>query len=188
MGTLISELLDKAKAEKRLVALRANPHEPSSFILGYVLVHNDETITLRMINANGLVHGLRTIRTAEVFQVDYDDRYIRNVEVKENNLNKIYGRLKTPPVFSEQYITIPELFQKSQQLEHLLYFITYSGPGYYGIAKHLTEEELLVECCNEYGEPDGVSVFRLDDIKSVTWSDEDTRAIELRFRERQQAK
>jgi hypothetical protein len=188
MGSLVSELLEKALTEKRIVALRTNPSEPGNFVLGYVIVHNDETITLRTINPNGLVHGLRSIRTSEVFQADYDDRYIRNVELKENNLDKIYGRLKNPALFDEVYITVPELLQKSQHLQHLLYFITYSGPGYYAVVKHQTEEEILVECFNEYGEPDGISVFRIDDIKSIIWSDEDTRAIELRFRERKQAK
>lgn len=187
MGTLISELIEKAQAEKRLIALRTNASEPSGFVLGYIIVHNDETITLRTINTNGLVQGIRTIRTADVFQVDYDDRYIRNVELKENNLDKIYGRLRTPSLYDEGYISIPELLQKSQQLQHLVYFISYHGPGYYVVVKHVAEDEMLVECFNEYGENDGISVFRIDDVKSIIWSDEDTRAIELRFRERQQA-
>jgi hypothetical protein len=187
MGSLISELLDKAQAEKRIVALRTNPSEPGSFVLGYIMGYNDETISLRAINSNGLVHGLRSIRTAEVFQVDYDDQYIRNVELKENNLDKIYGRLKSPAHFEEAYITIPELLQKSQHLQQLIYFITYSGPGYYAVVKQQTEEEILVECYDTYGRHDGISVFRVDDIKSIIWSDEDTRAIEIRFRERQRA-
>jgi hypothetical protein len=46
----------------------------------------------------------------------------------------------------------------------------------------------MAECYSEYAEPDGTSVFRMDDVKAVVWSDEDIRAIELRFEARRQNK
>ncbi|WP_324670851.1 hypothetical protein [Hymenobacter sp. GOD-10R] len=181
MGNLITELLENARVERRIVTLRTNPSEPSRFALGYVVDHNDETVMLKMVNPNGLLHGLRAIRKSEIFQADYDDRYIRNVELKENNLDKIYGRIKGLDNTEEVYLTIPEILAKSKQLRHVLYFHTYSGMNYYAIVVRLTEDEFIADCYNEYGEPDGTSVFRLDDVKSVVWSDEDTRAIELRL-------
>jgi len=188
MGNLITELLENARLGKRIVTLRTNQSEPSRFALGYVVQHNDETVLLKMVNPNGLMHGLRAIRTAEIFQADYNDRYIRNVELKENNLDQIYGRVKSPDFVGEVYLTIPELLQKSIQLRHVLYFHTYSGMNYYGAVSRLTEDEFIAECFNEYGEPDGTSVFRLDDVKSVVWSDEDTCAIELGLAMRKQEK
>jgi len=181
MGNLITELLESARLQKRIVTLRTNPSEPSRFALGYVVDHNDETVMLKMVNPNGLLHGLRAIRKMEIFQIDFDDRYIRNVELKENNLDRIYGRVRNPEFIQEVYLTIPELLQKSLQLRHVLYFHTYSGMNYYAIISRLTEDEFIADCFNEYGEPDGTSVFRVDDVKSIVWSDEDTRAIELRL-------
>jgi hypothetical protein len=188
MGNLITELLESARVERRIVTLRTNPSEPSRFALGYVVDHNDETVMLKMVNPNGLLHGLRAIRKSEIFQLDYDDRYIRNVELKENNLDKIYGRVKGLDFVEEVYLTIPEILAKSNQLQHVLYFYTYSGMNYYATVVRLTEDEFIADCYNEYGEPDGTSVFRLDDVKSVVWSDEDTRAIELRLALRTQKK
>jgi hypothetical protein len=46
----------------------------------------------------------------------------------------------------------------------------------------LSEEELLLEVYTQFGEPDGHTVLRLDDVRSVVWSDEDTRTIELLLR------
>ena len=188
MGNLITELLENARLQRRIVTLRTNPSEPSRFALGYVVDHNDEVVMLKMVNPNGLLHGVRAIRKSEIFQADYDDRYIRNVELKENNLDQIYGRIKSPDFMNEVYLTIPELLMKSLHLRHVLYFHTYSGLNYYAVISRLTEDEFIADCFNEYGEPDGKSVFRLDDVKSVVWSDEDTRAIELRLAPRAQEK
>ncbi|OUJ74452.1 hypothetical protein [Hymenobacter crusticola] len=186
MGNLLTELLESARVERRIVTVRTNPSEPSRFALGYIVEHNDETVMLKMVNPNGLLHGVRAIRKGEIFQLDYDDRYIRNVELKENNLDKIYGRVKSPNFVEETYLTMPEILTKSKQLRHVIYFHTYSGMNYYGMVSRLTDDEFIADCYNEYGEPDGTSVFRLDDIKSIVWSDEDTRAIELRLALRKQ--
>ncbi|GAB3224766.1 hypothetical protein GCM10027346_05270 [Hymenobacter seoulensis] len=40
-----------------------------------------------------------------------------------------------------------------------------------------------MECFSEYGTPDGLTVFRLEDIRNFIWSNEDTRVLELRLKQ-----
>ncbi|GAB3324969.1 hypothetical protein GCM10027511_33790 [Hymenobacter humi] len=152
--------------------------------MGYVINYSDEIIMLRVINRDGMQTGIQSYHMEEVFQLDFDDRYIRNIELKENNLDKVYAGIKSPAFMEQEYLTIPLLLTRAMQLQQLVFLSTQVGADLYGYVRELTEQEVLLQCYTEYGEPDGLTVIRVDNIRNFVWSDEDTRMIELHLKQR----
>lgn len=184
MTDLLTEILLRAQQEKRLLGVRTSQGDPGRFSVGYVISYSDEVLMLRVINRDGMQTGMQSFNRSDIFQIDFDDRYIRNIELKENNLDKVYAGMKSPAFMEQEYLTIPLLLTRALEARQLIYLTSRVGPSLYGYVQRLSEEQLLLECYTEYGEPDGLTVTRVDDIQSFVWSDEDTRMIELHLKQK----
>jgi hypothetical protein len=156
------------------------------FSVGYVIGFSDELLMLRVINRDGMQTGIQSYNMADVYQLDFDDRYIRNIELKENNLDKVYAGLKSPAFMEQEYLSVPLLLGRAKEAQQLVFLTTQIGPDLYGYIRQLTEQEVLVECYTEYGEYDGLTAMQADNIQSFIWSDEDTRMIELHLKCKEQ--
>jgi len=180
MGALQTDMLQRAQRNRRVVSLQTS----GGLFLGYVLSHNPELLVLRTITRQGLLTGVRTISVNTISQVHFDDRYVRLIEFKEHNPEAVYGLPAAPDGLENQYLTVPVLLQRAQEVHQLVMLETPTDADLYGYVVRLTDDELLLEVYTQYGEPDGRTVLNLDDVRSVIWSDEDTRTIELLLKER----
>ncbi|MBD2717012.1 hypothetical protein KBK19_18345 [Microvirga sp. STR05] len=175
MGALLTDMLQRAQRSRRIVALQSG----STMFLGYVLSFNPEILLLRSITRQGLLTGVRTISLDSVSKVHFDDKYMRLIEFKEHNPETVYSLPAAPDGLDAQYLTIPLLLQRAQEARQLVLLETHGEHDIYGYVVRLTEDELLVEVYTQYGEADGHTVLGLEEIRTVVWSDEDTRTIEL---------
>jgi hypothetical protein len=180
MGALLTDLLQRAQRSRRLVSLQT----PAGTILGYVLSHNPELVLLRTITRQGMLTSVRSISLDEVSQVHFDDRYMRLIELKEHNPDAIFGLAAAPDGLEHQYLTVPVLLHRALEVRQLVQLITTSENDPYGYVLRLTDDELLFEAYTLYGDADGHSVLRVEDVRSVVWSDEETRTIELLLKQR----
>ncbi|WBA42739.1 hypothetical protein [Hymenobacter canadensis] len=183
MGALLIDMLQRAQRSRRIVSVQTG----GTLFLGYVLSINPELLVLRTITRQGLLTGVRTLSLDTVSEVHFDDRYVRLIEFKENNPEVAYGQAAAPDGLDTTYHTVPALLQHALDTHQLLLIETQSDHDFYGYVVRLTEEELMLEVYTQYGEADGHTVLSLDDVRSVIWSDEDTRTIELLLRQRDQA-
>ncbi|WP_219601067.1 hypothetical protein [Hymenobacter sp. DG01] len=179
MGALLLDLLQRAQRSRRVVSLQTS----GGAYLGYVLSQNPEMILLRTITRQGLLTGVRTVELSAVLQAHFDDRYMRLIEFKEHNPEVVYALPAAPEGLEQQYLTVSALLQRAQEARQLIQLETHSDHDLYGFVSRLTEDELMLEVYTQYGEPDGHSVLDVDSIRSVIWSDEDTRTIELLLRQ-----
>jgi hypothetical protein len=180
MGALQTDMLQRAQRKRRVVSLQTS----SGLFLGYVLSHNPDVLVLRTITRQGLLTGVRTIGLNTISQVHFDDRYVRLIEFKEHNPEAVYGLPAAPDGLENQYLTVPVLLQRAQEVRQLVMLETQGDNDLYGYVLRLSEDELLLEVYTQYGEADGHTVLNVDDIRSVIWSDEDTRTIELLLEQR----
>lgn len=183
MGALLTDMLQRAQRGRRVVALQTG----GGMFLGYVLLFNPEVLLLRTITRQGLLTGVRTISMASVSKVHFDDRYVRLIEFKEHNPEAVYGLPAAPDGLEDQYLTVPLLLQRAQETHQLVLLETHTDHDLYGYVLRLTEDELLMEVYTQHGDPDGRTVLGLDDVRTVVWSDEDTRTIELLLKQRSAA-
>lgn len=175
MGSLRTDMLQRAQRNRRVVSLRTG----NGLFLGYVLSHNPELLMLRTITRQGLPTGVQTISLNTVTQMHFDDRYVRLIEFKEHNPEVVYALPSTPGGLENQYLTIPLLLQRAQEVRQLIMLETHAEGYLYGYVVRVADDELLLETYTQYGEADGHSVLGFDDIRNVIWSDEDTRTIDL---------
>lgn len=184
MSQLFQEIFERARREKRLLGVRTSHQDPSRFSVGYVLSYSEEVVVLRIINRDGMPTAIQSFNLPEVFQLDFDDQYTRHIEFKADNLDKVYAGLKSPVFLEQPDLTVPLLLERAHQAEQLVNVYTHLGMDYYGYVRRLSPEHVLMECFTEYGLPDGLVVFRLEDVRNFIWSNEDTRVLELRLRPR----
>ena len=175
MGDLLTDMLQRAQRSRRVVALQTS----GNMFLGYVLSQNPELLVLRTITRQGLLTGVRTIDTASIQQAHFDDRYVRLVEFRENNPEVVYALPAAPAGLDEEFVTIARLLRRAQETRQLVQLELHTETSLYGYVARLTADELLLDVYTGYAEPDGQTVLDLDSVRSVIWSDEDTRTIEL---------
>lgn len=156
------------------------------FSVGYVISHSDELLLLRVINRDGMQTGIQSFAREDIYQLDFDDRYIRNVELKEDNLDKVYAGIKSPAFMEQDYLSIPLLLGRAKEAQQLVFLTTRIGNDLYGYIREFTNQEVLLECYTEFGEYDGLTVIQADNIQHFVWSDEDTRMIELHLKRKAQ--
>ncbi|GAB3824947.1 hypothetical protein [Hymenobacter jeollabukensis] len=181
MGALLTDLLQRAQRNRRVVALQA----AGELYLGYVLSHNPDLVLLRTITRQGMLTGVRSIALPEVAQVHFDDKYVRLIEFKEQHPEAVYGLPTAPDGLDEHYLTVPALLQRAHEAHQLVQLVTSNSQNDpYGYVVRLTDDELLLEVFTAFGEPDGHTVLQVEDVRSVVWSDEETRTIELLLRQR----
>jgi hypothetical protein len=180
MGALLTDLLQRAQRSRRLVAVQTG----SDLLLGYVLSHNPDLLLLRTVTRQGVPSTVRSLHLHDVSQVHFDDKYGRLLEFKEQHPEIIFGPVPAPEGLEQQYLTVPVLLERARQSRQLVQLLTSADNDPYGYVLRLTEDELLLEAYNDYGEPDGHTVLQLEDVRSVVWSDEDTRTIELLLKQR----
>jgi hypothetical protein len=185
MADLFSDVIKRAQREKRMLGVRTN-QAGDRFSVGYVINFSDELLLLRVINRDGMQTGIQSFGAHDIYQLDFDDRYIRNIELKEDNLDKVYAGLKSPAFMEQEYLTTPLLLSHAKEVGQLVYLTTRIGPGLYGYIREFTEQEALLECYTEYGEHDGLTAIQVDNIQNFIWSDEDTRMIELHLKRKDQ--
>ncbi|MBC3541189.1 hypothetical protein ACFSC6_03335 [Rufibacter sediminis] len=177
--SLIYSLLQKSKEEEKPVTLRVNAADGTKLHFGYLLDHNEDTVSLRSISQQGLPNGILIIRTSDLFGVDFDDVFLRRLEVKETNLRKLYADTTVPAIFHIGNCSMEEILHQAQKEGNLIYLNFYQDLGLYGFIKEITETEFLMEVYNPYGQYDGLSVQLIENIKNINWDDEDTRIVRL---------
>ncbi|MCB2410275.1 hypothetical protein [Hymenobacter lucidus] len=179
MGALLTDMLERAQRNRRVVAVQTG----GPMFLGYILSHNPELLLMRTLTRQGLPTGVQTISMHAVTQVHFDDRYVRLIEFKEHNPEVVYGLPAAPEDTAAAYLTIATLLQRAQETHQLIQLETQSETSFYGYVVRLTEDELLLEVYTQFGELDGRSVLDVDSVRNIIWSSEDTRTIELLLRQ-----
>ncbi|MBO3269397.1 hypothetical protein [Hymenobacter defluvii] len=180
--SVYNDLFARAQEEQRMVGIRSNAGEPGRFAVGFVQSYSEDVLLLRVINRDGMQTGMQSFNLSDVFQVDFNDQYIRNVEFKANNLDRVYASVKTPSFLTVSELSTPYLLEMAREHEQLVYLSTYLSTSFYGYVRQLTEREALLECYTEFGVADGLAAIRVEDVRNVVWSDEDTRVIELHLK------
>jgi hypothetical protein len=187
MRAIFEKYLNKAKENNKLVAIRTNIENADKFSVGYVLGLNDETISIKAINPQGLPDGIFTILTKDLYGIDLDDIYIRKLVIREKDYKKIFSDIPAPSFFSDFDVNISKILLKAIDSRQLININFYRDIGLYGFINEMNEEEFVIEVYNEDGEYDGTSVFLIEDIKNIIWDDENIRLIHILRKEKDTA-
>ncbi|GAB3224771.1 hypothetical protein GCM10027346_05280 [Hymenobacter seoulensis] len=143
MSGLFQSVLERARQEKKLLSLRTSHTEPGRFAIGYVLSFSEEVVMLRVINRDGMPTAIQSFSMMDVFQLTFNDQYTRHVEFKADNLDKVYGGMKSPAFLDEPDLTMQLMLERALQAGQLVNVYTHLGLNYYGYVRQLSPEQVL---------------------------------------------
>ena len=179
MGALILKQLMAAKENNELVAIRSGDKGSGRYSVGYILMCTDVVVSIKAINPKGLVDGIFTIKTDDIFGLDMDDKYINRLQDKMEFSDQIYEPVEVPVFFSNEETDVKAFLEMAKDEEQLIHISLYKKIGMFGYVQDVSDEEFQLMVYNDAGEYDGVSVYYIDDIKNISWDDEDIRLVEV---------
>ncbi len=179
MKKLFKKYLLQAKRNNQLVAIRTDDEDADKFSVGHLLGINDDTVSIRAINPKGQPDGVFTVRTENLYGIDLDDRYIQKLELKSNNLDKIYASNALPPFYSDGDVNFEKILLNAKESNQMIHVNFYRDLGLYGLIIEINSEEFAIKVYTSDGQPDGVSIYLIEDIKNINWDDEDIRILNI---------
>ncbi len=179
MKDFFRKYLEQAKNENKLVAIRTNNEDTDKFSVGYILGINDQTINIKAINPNGLPDGTFSINTTDLYGIDLDDRYLKQLATKQKFAKEIFADTPSPSFFEDGEVNIKTILEKASEKKQLIHVNFYRDLGLYGYVNEINEEEFVFEVYNDNGEYDGISVYLIEDVKNINWDDIDTRSVSI---------
>lgn len=179
MNEIFKKYLEKSIKEKSLISIRSDTTDTDKFSAGYVLNLSDEVFSIKAINPHGLPDGILTIKTADLYGIDFDDIYLKRLKNRIEESKKLFSDSPSPNFFSNSESNIRITLEQAKEKRQMVNVNLYHDLGFYGYIQELTQTEFSIEVFNKYGEYDGISIYLIEDIKNIYWDDIDIREVEI---------
>lgn len=182
MENLFLEILEKSKNEKILLAIYTNIEETNRFIVGYVKDYDKTMVYLKSIDTQGNFDGFIYCKMEDIYEIEYDDRYLRRFELLINNKDifekdsEINIKHNTEEDFT---ITLLQAAVDSGLIVTFDINYDYSITGY---IEKFDNSSCIIREITDDGDEDGFNVIRLNDIERVYIDGRVQRRIELFYK------
>jgi len=184
MNSLLFYLIEEAKKNNRLISLSLDGSDYETAVVGFVKDYDDLYVTLNHISSEGFEDGILVHKIDNIYSASYDDRYNKRLEFlyKNKALFKDADQVVTDTLSGN---VIWNLLHKAKELEVVVtigFDRDFTTSGY---VKDLNESEVLIRCIGYEGDYDGLSVFLVDDIDSISYNDIDNRKTDFYYKNRE---
>jgi hypothetical protein len=185
MKNLFLAIFEQAQAENKLVGIRTNREEPTKFYVGYVVEFNEKTIQLKAVSRQGWDEGSILLKLKDVFGVDFDDRYLRRLDLlyKSDDKPKPKAADSAEPDLEDEDFMIQFL----KRLKKYKIFVTVNFEYDLSISGYLTtinNTYFQMNMINDEGDEDGISTYKIEDIQRVFGDGSDQRKAEFFYQNR----
>ncbi|XRG79940.1 hypothetical protein V5E38_06405 [Rossellomorea sp. GAMAL-10_SWC] len=139
-----------------------------------VLYVSDDYVILANITPTGMYDGFSLIKTDSIFQINVDSRYLRKIK-------KLYiTKKQTHMKFEMENDNLMEgILDFAYQNKFLILVELLESANVQGNIKRKEDHILVLSIINQYGEYDGESIFKVEDITSMHIDDEERNCIKL---------
>ncbi|PFH81720.1 hypothetical protein [Bacillus sp. AFS088145] len=139
-----------------------------------VLYVSDDYVILANITPNGMYDGFSLMKTDTIFQINIDSRYLR--KIKKLYLTKKQTHMKLE---MENKNLMEGILDFAYQNKFLILVELLERANVQGIIKCKVDDILVLSVINQYGQYDGESIFKIEDITSMNIDDEERNCIKL---------
>lgn len=150
------------RKDGKIVSIYTVDDSPYKFDVGICLSLNDELLLFQSISKYGLDDGLICMHIDDIYRVNYDGQYEKSIEkVKKiksyENINIIENNLQL------------SLLKYASQNNYIVEIFLYNGgdDNVIGYIEYIDDYYVKIKTYDEYGNFDGYSVVKLDDIKMI---------------------
>jgi len=170
------EQLKSVVASNELIEIYTNEGDLSKFGVARVLKVSDEWVVLANITPQGMYDGFCLIRTNDVLRIGFKSKHIEKI-------NKLYTVKKQKHT---QYNVSQEIllfgFLEFAQGNNFIVSVLLLDSEYFdvqGYIKKIEKDLLTIEIVDNYGEIDGETQIKLEDINRMTCDDEDDYCLKI---------
>jgi hypothetical protein len=168
--------LKKVEKSNELIEIYTKEGDLSKFLVAKVLKVSDEWVVVTTITTKGMYDGFLLIRLDDVLRLNFKTKYIEKA-------NKLYTAKKQKHA---QYNEVQEDlllgFLEFAQLNNFIVSVQLLSSEDFdvqGYIKEIEKDLLIIETVNNYGEYDGESYLKLEDINMMTCDDEDDYCLKI---------
>ena len=178
MKDLFLKLFETSKAEGKLISIRTDIDDVSRFAAGYIQEYDDTMVYLRSIDPEGNDDGYTYIKTEEIYQVDYNNRYLKRLQL----LIGKKAELITPTCIverkhDENYLI--SLIKKAIQDNLIISINSINDYSLLGYVKEMDDSYLQFQVITDDGDDDGITVIRIEDIERIYIAGRDQKKVEV---------
>ncbi len=169
---IIKEILDDSKKHKKLISVYIYGEE--GFYCGYVADYNDVLLEIVHYTKYGKCDGTLVLRLENIFSINYDDDYSRQMSYLIENTDKFdnISAVKISASKSEnwQYDILKDYLLVE---ESIVCIVVGNGEDdfHMGHIFKLDTDFVSMRIITNYGFEEGPSLFRLQDISSIRIND-----------------
>jgi len=139
-----------------------------------VLYVSDDYVILANITPNGMYDGFSLMKTETIFQINLDSRYLRKIKKLYITKKQTHMKLEL-----ENKNLMEGILDFAYQNKFLILVELLGNAYLQGIIKRKEDHILVLSIINQYGEYDGESIFKIEDITSMHIDDEERNCLRL---------
>lgn len=167
MENLFIKILTQAKKRKKLVAIYTDKDNTDKFSAGYINDQIEEGVFLQSIDPNGFMDGTIFLNIDSIYAIDYDNKYLANLEYLYQNKDKLQEKNTFEFKRSQANYLIEDFLEKCSSEKILITIKLIYDVGVTGYVKTLSEDDVCINVVTDEGEQDGVTYFKVEDIERI---------------------
>jgi hypothetical protein len=173
MEDLFTKLILQAKESRKLISVYIDKDNIENFVAGLVKDIREDMVYLQSYDPNGFEDGVIVLRLADIYHLEYDNKYLKSLEKVIPHVDKIQKNTNNLNLGKNLVETLNTCMQ--QRLITSIKFI-YSK-GVTGYIKEVDDESVLIETITFDAEKDGISCVAISDIERIYFDGLDERRI-----------
>jgi hypothetical protein len=179
MENLFLNILKQAKKQKKLISIYTDKDNTDKFSAGYVNDQIEEGVFLQSIDPNGFDDGIIFLNIDNIYIIDYDNKYLANLEQLHKNRDKLQAKNTFTFKRSEGKCLIEDVFNKCKDEKILITVKLIYDVGVTGFVKDLNEDDVCVNVITDDGEQDGLTYFKIEDVDRIYLDGIDQKRINI---------
>jgi hypothetical protein len=168
--------LKKLVQTEELIEFYLNVNDLSKFGVGKVLKVSDEWVVLATISPSGMYDGFGLIKFEDILRLNLNTKHLSKISklYTAKKQNHIYYDVKDENLL----LGFLEFAQKNNFIVSIQFLDNeyFDGVGY---IKKMEKDLLVISNISKYGEFDGESHFKLQDITRISCDDEEEHCLKI---------
>jgi hypothetical protein len=168
--------LEEAKNNKQLLEIYRNLSDVGKFRAGKVLNTNEKYTILADISADGLYDGFSLIVTENIFQINKNTRYLKNLEILYEAKKQNHFEFNV-----ENKDLIQGFFDVVKKHELVVTVEISQEATIQGLVKSIEDDIVVISALTNDGVPDGETYVKKEDITVITCDDQEENCLKILY-------
>lgn len=152
------------------VCLYSNSEDISGFTFGRFIACDDSFFAFEMVTPNGNPDGVLVKEIDKVYRVEKNSKYCRKMEIIMEAC-----KCQMPDYSIDDHDVVGSIMEKAQSTKRVvsIELLNSGKEDIVGFVENLTTEQYVIRQYDEYGEEDGISYIKKEDISQISFDSED---------------